>query len=120
MTLQSNPPLGTRNPTTGKNNGYFEKPSKGIAAGGWGNREVYTVPEGKYARVTVSWDNQLYGFTVYDKAHGQHFAQIGNWGNEDSDESVTRHVENMVLYAGMTIRAGSSTTVGVVGCEYDL
>lgn len=119
MTLQSNPPLGTRNPSTGTNNGYFQKPSKGIAASAWGGREVYTVPEGKYAIVTIGWDNESYGFYVYDKAQGQHYAQLGNFGTGSSDAGA-KIVTDVKLYAGMTIKSGSSTNVGVIGCEYDL
>lgn len=112
MTLTSNPPHETR----GKNNGYFEKPSKGIAASGYSGKIVYSVPEGKYAKVTVSWDNETYGFNVYDKYLGQHYAQMGNW----QDNGTYNKSLELILYAGMEIKAGSSTTVGVVGCEFDL
>jgi len=116
MTLQTNPPHETR----GKNNGYFEKPSKGIAATAWGDRIVYSVPEGKYAKVTIAWDNEQYGFRIYDKYLGQHYATVGNWGTGNEDRSTPRHIENVILYAGMEIEANSSTTVSVFGSEFDL
>tara|TARA_R100000655_G_scaffold28171_2_gene57327 strand:+ start:2985 stop:3353 length:369 start_codon:yes stop_codon:yes gene_type:complete len=122
MTLQTNPPhqpAGLRESGTNRNNGYFQKPSKGIVGSAWSGKEAYTVPEGKYAIVTIGWDNESYGFYVYDKANGQQFAQIGNFGTSTQDAGA-KVVTDVKLFAGMCIKAGSSTTVGVVGCEYDL
>lgn len=116
MTLQTTPQHEIRK----KNDGSFEKPSGGIAAHAWSGKWVYTVPEGKYAVVTVSWNNESYGFMIYSsQSNATKYATIGNWGTGTPDAGA-KVTENLRLYAGMAIKAGSSTDVSVVGLEYDI
>ena len=115
MTLQTNPPheIGKQN------NGNFEKPSGSAIGQAWSGKWVYTVPEGKYAIVTVSWNNESYGFYVYTSQNSNKYAKIGDWGTSAVDAGA-KVTENLRLYAGNAIKAGSSTDVSVVGLEYDL
>tara|TARA_R100000152_G_C6770377_1_gene196535 strand:+ start:1515 stop:1862 length:348 start_codon:yes stop_codon:yes gene_type:complete len=115
MTLQTTPQHEIRK----RNDGSFEKPSGGISAQAYSGKWVYTVPDGKYAIVTVSWNNESYGFYVYTSQQSNQYAQIGNWGTSTVDAGA-KVTENLRLYAGMSIKAGSSTDVAVVGLEYDL
>lgn len=118
MTLTTNPQhkLG---PNESRNNGSFEKPSRGVAQSGYNGKIAYQVPEGKYFIGTIAWDNETGGFYMGDRMHGNQMT-VGNWGSASEDRSVTRHIENVRLYAGMFVKGGSSTTASVFGCEYDL
>ena len=122
MTLQANIPHQTEKTvaSSGMNNGFFEKPSGGVAAQNYGGKWVYRVPEGKYAIVTIWWSHPNVGCQIYDKFNGQHYVQIGNFGNSSEDKSAKRFMENVRLYSGMSVYAPGSSTVSVVGCEYDL
>ena len=115
MTLQTNPPHKPKK----QNEGSFEKPSGAAIGQGWSGKWVYTVPEGKYAVVTVSWNNESYGFTVWASQNSNKYVTIGNWGTGTPDAGA-KVTENLRLYSGMAIKAGSSTDVAVVGLEYDL
>tara|TARA_Y100001938_G_C8051316_1_gene411889 strand:+ start:1090 stop:1413 length:324 start_codon:yes stop_codon:yes gene_type:complete len=103
--------------STGGSASGSAKPSGGIAKQNSGGGVFYTVPDGKYAVVWLSWTKNNYGISVNGTTM---FTNEDASNQGTSGGSYHTFAGPITLYEGMTVGRGASGSARVVGAEYDL